>query len=196
MTKAIVGIEGTSLTGKTTLANRLQARYPDSAIIDCYYEWSACQPGRPDLEPVDREAQLAALQYYLDVELERVAVLGELVNTSLVLVDRTADTLLAHTAALDALHGLGIMPDARSMVSSATVIQPDLTLHLVVNATELARRAQIRPGFPRLLYEPDFVALFDAHFTCSVAARCYSIDGTLAPQLVEAEGARLIERLK
>ncbi|MEU9373707.1 hypothetical protein AB0D94_08070 [Streptomyces sp. NPDC048255] len=188
----IVATEGVSCTGKSTLASELGRRlgYP---VIGCYRHVT----GNPDAlgAPEARSAAelLAALEAHLVVEQTRnerareaVAVYGGVV------LDRSADTLLAHLSAIDALHGFGALTAGRrrvkEAVSAGAVAVPDLTLLLTARPDTLAERARERPGLPEIYYNQAFAEHFARHFEEPVAARVVRVDADL-PALKVAQDA-------
>jgi dTMP kinase len=185
----MIGIEGVSCTGKTTLAaalaSRLAARMPgpagDACVVPCYYH-AAPDPQVLSSPDVGTEAgQLAMLVTLLDIEQFRSRqARSALSHGRPVLLDRTVDTLLAHVAGTARMRGLDPAASARALVSAAIsrgqVAVPAVTLLLEAGHAALARRAEARPGLPPLYYDPEFTLGFNGHFTDPVTPRCLAVD--------------------
>lgn len=173
----IVGLEGTSFTGKSTLASALSAAFEprEAIIIPCYSECSS--QDRPPAVPSSTEEQLAAVQYYLDIERQRhEAATAALDSGRVVIADRTVHTLLAHTFALDRLYNYDAFGRADALVATAVHIQSTVVFHLRASSTTLAGRAIGRPGFPDLYYDEAFVGAFDEYFNTLADERCVHLD--------------------
>lgn len=177
----IIGLEGVSCVGKTSLAAALAARL-DAAVVPCYYH-AAPDPSRlppPDSSTADN--QLAALTVLLRVEgLRRSAALTAAGRGQVVILDRTVDTLLAHAHAVGRLHGYDCDARATALVRQHPIVVPDLTLLLAASDHERARRAARRVGMPRLFYAPTFARYFTEHFDQPLVSRHVRIctDGSL-----------------
>ncbi|MFD0348891.1 hypothetical protein ACFQ0M_28260 [Kitasatospora aburaviensis] len=69
----ILGIEGVSCVGKTTLAAALATHLNQPAVIPCYFHASPDPTRLPAPEPFTAEHQLANITQFLDVEDLRLA---------------------------------------------------------------------------------------------------------------------------
>jgi hypothetical protein len=67
----IIGLEGVSCTGKTTLARHL-ADALDAAVIDCYFHCAPTPESMPPPESADAEHQLIAVTQLLRIESLRI----------------------------------------------------------------------------------------------------------------------------
>ncbi|GIG63166.1 hypothetical protein Lfu02_75380 [Longispora fulva] len=194
----IIGIEGTSLTGKTTLAAALAASgaLRDPLVVPCYWH-AAPDPGRlPPAKASSVAGQLAGLEVFLSVEAVRLGLVDAGVREGRdVVVDRTADTLLAHVGAVSAMTEADAYPLALDLIAARRVIVPDLTLHLTARPETLALRARTRPGFPALFVDSFFATLFNKHFTnpaALVTQRCVPVDADADPVAVLATAVAVI----
>ena len=185
----MIGIEGVSCTGKTTLAaalaRRLAATMPgpagEACVVPCYYH-AAPDPQvlfNPDVR--DEAGQLAALAALLDVEqLRSQQARRALGQGRPVVLDRTVDTLLAHVRGAGRVRGLDATVPARALVNAAIgrgdVAVPAVTLLLESGHEALAWRAAARPGLPPLYYDEDFTRGFNGHFAHPVTPRCLAVD--------------------
>ncbi len=196
----IIGIEGVSCTGKTTLAAGLSERLGWQPV-GCYFH-VAVDPsalGRPIAE--SEAEQLTALRAHLQVESQRHEFAR--VATSRdggVILDRTVNTLLAHVRAIGELQGLDAYGTARGLIldaingGAATV--PDLTLLLIGEPAVLAQRATVRPDLPAIYYAPTFTEYFNAHFDDPIGPRCVPLDATAKPDEVLDAALRHIARAR
>lgn len=165
----IVGIEGVSCVGKTSLAVVLTERLAPATAVPCYYHAVADPRTLPPIVASSPQGQLAGLRRLLEVERARRAeAVAATAAGRLVVLDRTADTLLAHTAAVSALHGFGIDDQARRLVAERVdqlaVAVPDITLVLTAPFEVRRARAAQRRAMPELLYAENFTAHFLSHF--------------------------------
>lgn len=169
----IIGIEGVSCTGKSTLITHLVSALGEPLVVPCFYH-AASDPDRlPRPVAADGAEQLRAVSDLLKIEAIRRSLAADaLAEGRTVVLDRTVDTLLAHTFAISQMHGLGEMDAAQAMVrADAATMVPDVTVLLTVDAAVLAERARARPGMPPIFYAPAFSLLFNAYFEHQPLAR-------------------------
>lgn len=194
----IIGIEGVSCTGKTTLAIGLAARIGPSHVVPCYYHTAPDPSALPGPDAACEDDQIAALTTLLAVEelrAERARVAHE--RGCHVLMDRTVDTLLAHVRAVDGLNGLDARVRARGLVDDrvarARAVVPDVTVVLSADPVLLEHRARTRLDMPALYYAPKFAALFDGHFDhAPVTPACVRVDAGQPADRVLADALRLL----
>ena len=161
----IIGIEGVSCTGKTALAAALAAALGNPPVIGCYYHCAPDPAQLPNPETTTGEEQLAGLQMLLRVEKLRYdKAMTAISSGGDVILDRSVDTLLAHTHAIGRLHRFDVDDDARTLVQSHKVIIPDLTILLHAHPDTLSHRAAQRVNMPPIYYDPQFTAYFHEHF--------------------------------
>lgn len=178
----IIGIEGVSCVGKTTLAAALATLMDDPLIVPCYYH-SAPDPARLPPPVTDTASeQLENLRVFLRIEeLRRTRTLRAAGQGRDVILDRTLDTLLAHTHAVGRLGGFDCDAAARQMTCEHSVSVPDLTLVLHAHPDVVQRRAALRPGMPAVFYDPQFTSYFHEHFRRPRAPVCIALDAGMAP---------------
>ena len=175
----ILGIEGVSCVGKTTLATQLATHLNRPAIIPCYYHASPDPTLLPTPEPFTAEHQLANIAQFLDVEGLRLARATQaLAEGRDVILDRTVDTLLAHAHAVGRIHGFDCDDQARHLVTSRAVAMPELTVVLTAEPDVLARRARLRKGMPTIFYDRHFSEHFNAYLAHPLAPAVALIDAT------------------
>ncbi|MFJ5882603.1 AAA family ATPase [Kitasatospora cineracea] len=188
----ILGIEGVSCVGKTTLAAQLAPHLNRPAVIPCYYHASPDPTRLPAPEPFTAEHQLANIAQFLDVEDLRLARARQaLAEGRDVILDRTVDTLLAHAHAVGRMHGFDCDDQARLLVTTRPVAIPDLTIVLTADPDVLASRARLRKGMPTIFYDRHFSEHFNAYLAHPLApavaqldaADCGSSDGLTARAL-------------
>lgn len=194
----IIGIEGVSCTGKTTVAVGLAARIGPAHVVPCYYHVAPDPSVLPGPDAASETDQIAALTALLDVEELRAQRAWTAAERGChVVMDRTVDTLLAHVHAVGSLRGLDARGRARALVdrriAAGQVVVPDVTVVLTAVPDELARRAYTRIDMPGLYYAPDFASEFLEHFTMSpVTPVCARIDAGRGADLVLADALRVL----
>lgn len=165
----IVALEGACLTGKTTLARNLTTTLTSDGAtvlnVPCYADQTHMP--LPDFDVHDTRAQHDAMRFYLTLEAGRVRAIQHARDADLVLLDRSIETLLANTLALDDLHQTNMLPVMQRMVSDAEdVLRPDLTLHLTIPPDVAVQRATSRrPALPPLMVDGRFSQCVDRYFT-------------------------------
>jgi len=188
----IIGLEGVSCVGKSTLAHALAERL-DAHVVPCYYHAAPDPSLLPPPDSATAEAQLAALAVLLPVEaLRRAAALAAAGRSQVVILDRTADTLLAHAHAVGRLHGYDCDKPARTLIRAHPIAVPDFTLLLHASDGERARRAARRVDMPRLFYDPTFTRYFTEHFANPLVPRHVPIATDVAPESVADYAAAIV----
>lgn len=175
----ILGIEGVSCVGKTTLAARLSTRLNQPVVIPCYFHSSPDPTRLPAPEPFTPEHQLANIAQFLDVEDLRVSRARQaLAEGRDVILDRTVDTLLAHAHAVGQMYGFDCDARARRLVTGRPMVMPDLTIVLTTDPNVLASRARLRTGMPTLFYDRNFSQHFNAYLAHPLAPAVAVLDST------------------
>ena len=189
----IIGIEGVSCVGKSHLARHLSGLLGRTTVVPCYFHSVADPHNLPPIVAATAEAQLSGLRRLLEVEtVRRARALAAQAQGRTVILDRTADTLLAHTLAVDSLMRFGIEDAARSLVGGHVVAVPDITLLLTAPFEVRRARAAQRTGMPELLYARDFTAGFLAHFRDPIAPVCVQLDASRPLPLLAARATVVI----
>ncbi|KQV20880.1 MULTISPECIES: AAA family ATPase [unclassified Kitasatospora] len=178
----IVGVEGVSCAGKTTLAQALAPHLNDPVVIPCYYHVAPDPAMLPAPRVHTSREQLACLAQFLEIEALRLGMARRAQAEGRdVILDRTVDTLLAHAHAIGRLEGFDCDAQARTMVLQHTVAMPDLTLVLTTDPTVLATRAIMRPGMPSIFYDAHFSEHFNAYLRRPLAPNFVTLDTTACP---------------
>jgi len=195
----IIGLEGVSCVGKTTLAAALSARLPATSVA-CYYHAAPDLSWLPEPAAATAAQQVDNLAMLMRIEaLRRASVLAALAQGHDVILDRTVDTLLAHAHAVGRLHGFDCDDQARAVVLAHPRVVPDITLLLHADPAEVTARAARRIGMPTIFYAPEFTAHFHDYFARPLAPRCVRLDSTRGPDEVAERavavlaGHRLVE---
>jgi dTMP kinase len=174
----IIGFEGISCTGKTTLAAALAAHLGTATVIPCYYHAAPDPRLLPSPTARDRDERLAGLDLLLGVETKRRQLAQQALGQGrTVILDRTVDTLLAHTYAIDRLYGLDLHDTARVAILRREPVLPDVTFLLSAPPRLIAARAARRTGMPPIFRAPDFAGHFNHYFDQALTPRCVRLDG-------------------
>ncbi|MEU7894226.1 hypothetical protein AB0B45_15360 [Nonomuraea sp. NPDC049152] len=165
----IIGFEGVSCTGKTSLAAAVAARLGGVPVVPCYYHAAPDPSLLSHPKPRTEQDHLDVLAVHLDVEALRCEQADAAAARGDVILDRTADTPLAHLRAIGRMRGLNADQAGRTMVEEqrrrGRVAVPDVTFYLHADHAVLAARAATRTNMPTLYYDRDFTRHFAAHFT-------------------------------
>lgn len=174
----IIGIEGVSCTGKTTLATRL-AEHLNAAVIGCYYHCAPSPASLPTPDMTSSDQQLRAVAMLTRIEARRHQLAqAALTAGNTVILDRTIDTILAHAHAVGRLHGYDCDAEARQIVLDAPILIPDLTILLTAPPSVLTARASQRTGMPELFYNPVFTGHFNDYFNQPITPQRITLDST------------------
>jgi dTMP kinase len=193
----IIGLEGVSCTGKSTLARALAARLGDTIVVPCYYHAAPDPSALPSPKVSSETDQIDALIIHLRIEETRLLAVREaLTRCGRVVLDRTVDTLLAHLRAVGEMNGLDANACARALVTRqirrGLAAVPDVTLLLRADHEVLTARARARPGLPPLYYNQEFTRGFHAHFQHPVTPACLTIDAGLPAAQVLDQACQLL----
>jgi thymidylate kinase len=148
----IIGVEGSSFAGKTTLVSDL-SRHLDAPTIEEYASYA--QPeGFPSYAATKSELE-DQIQYYVSLEAKRARDLLDVDDSAAtVIVDRTAASLIAFQKVMsEDISGRGFSWDADSMQKAilrqreaGLVIYPDVTLVLTAGTQEEHERRVLERG--------------------------------------------------
>lgn len=175
----IIGIEGVSCVGKTTLSAALATRMSAPAVIPCYYHASPDPSRLPSPEPFTFGHQLSSIAQLLDIEDLRVARAKEATLAGReVILDRTVDTLLAHAHAVGRMNDFDCDEAARHLVTTRHVAMPDLTIFLTSDPDVVERRASLRDNMPTIFYDRHFSQHFNTYFTQPLSPTVVHLDTT------------------
>lgn len=150
----VIAIEGPSYAGKSTAIRHLRRRgYEDRAYIaDCYVKQIGIRDAVPPARTASATEQVAAFETFMAVEETRVRT-ALTAAKPFVILDRSVDTLLAHTHALDTLFGYAVQHRLRDRLQMLPHLRPDHTLYLDVPAEALGLR---RKTAGHTATEPDY----------------------------------------
>jgi thymidylate kinase len=184
----IVALEGPSYSGKTTLSRQLVARFGKSRTLVCpdYVEVAG---GCDEVPRAPRRSVLGeflSLRFFLNLDRRRwEQSLREASGHTLVILDRSLHTLLAHTFAIEMVYEKPIFERALKIVAKEPRIIPHQVLYLDAPQEELERRAEVRANrSARLFRDRDYNAAFREYFVPGLrwnVSSCAELDATLGP---------------
>ncbi|ROO62891.1 dTMP kinase [Micromonospora sp. Llam0] len=193
----IIGIEGVSCTGKTTLSAQLAQRLHNPLVIPCYYHCAADPSQLPAPSATTADEQMAALAAFLDIEARRRRLAIQAHDQGRdVILDRTVDTLLAHSHAVGRLRGFDTDAAGRALVLASSIVVPDLTVLLHAPAEVIEQRAARRTAMPRIFYAPPFAAGFNAYFSGPISPTVIRFDSAGGLDDLTSAVAEQAERLR
>lgn len=182
-----VAVEGPCCAGKTTLSRGLRRRLTDVVVshVPDYADHVGGGRFLPRAVPTSVKEDQQALQTLLAIEADRVAD-ARASTSSLVLLDRSVYTLLAHRHAIQHITGLPCLAPASRMIECSTAVTwPDLVLYLDV--TQQAVHDRNRGKFPpdSIFIDVDFNAGIRDYFSFASKDQRSPIawlDATLDPE--------------
>ena len=190
----IIGLEGVSCVGKSTLAAGLAAQLGDVLTVPCYHHVAPHPSWRPRLDAFTAPAQLANVRMLMRLEaLRHRRAARAAAEGRHVVLDRTVDTILAHAHAVGRMAGFDCDAAARDLVLASPLTVPDVTLLLYASPADLAARAASRVDMPSMPYAAPFAAGFYDHFAARpLTGHCHWLDATVAAEQVAEHAATVI----
>jgi thymidylate kinase len=190
----IVAIEGLCFAGKTTLAVNLSAAFLGAIVLPDYADVSSPErhPEVPALSPL---AELRAFEYYLSLDALRWSGVSE-GSQSLVLLDRSVHTLLAHIYSNDKRTRFDVFPPASALTSViAESRRANVVLYLDVAEETLSSRYYTIPNkLPALFKTVPYMRGFREYFmnSGSLAPPPVIINANQTPRAVADEAVRVL----
>lgn len=195
----IVGIEGPVLAGKSSLVRMLLPTLAEQGIsadaCPCFVEAATSMDlALPPIEPTVVTEQVAAVRFYLGIDnARRDGRAGDLL-----LLDRTAWTLVAHTAALAAVGKIPAVAFDDDTAIALRAMSPRELIYLDVAPATQRLRAAHRDPMPAILLDERFNAAFRRFFDDAKRngdTNCLWIQGDDHPLAVRDSAATHITRL-
>lgn len=163
-----VGIEGPCCAGKTTLGQQLRMRFSDRTVhyVPDYSDYVGGGLFLPPALPRTLEEEARALWHFLGIEIERTREAWTANDPDgLILIDRSAHTLLAHCHALSHHTGTNYRAAAETIVGASPLpMWPDLIIYLDINEATLKRRYHGKFDKDSIFVNPIFNAGIRAYF--------------------------------
>lgn len=196
----VIGLEGPSYSGKSTLAARLVEMLPGTGcLLPCYVDLVGDAGRVPAPRGTTAQEQLASLRAFIALDRRRSEEACErLAEASWVVADRTWLSLLAHTYAVARTGGPDVYDDARVLLTRERgLLCPSVVLYLAVS--EARRRERVPAGHDRNWNaDPAFNAELARFFTDeargALTAPLHDLDGEASPERVAAQAAALVDR--
>lgn len=139
----VVAVDGPSDSGKSTLIAGLSRHFAgeDPVVMPCYVD-QASGSDVPEFT-TDVDEQMEAVDFYLGLETERARSLAGIDGPKkLIILDRSVYTLVAHSYAVEQLHGAAVYERCKAKVATeAEVIIPEIVLYLDAGVEERDTRA-------------------------------------------------------
>jgi thymidylate kinase len=164
-TNSAAALEGPCCAGKTTLGHLLMQNLHGLtvAFAECYADHAGGGRFLPRQEARSVEEREQALRQLLSVEADRLARLPP--GSDLILADRSVQTLLAHSYALERMTGIGVFaPSVRLLRQSPSAAWPDLVVYLDLpqQAVHGRNNGKFAPG--SIYTDPGFNAAIRSYF--------------------------------
>ena len=192
----LVGIEGTALAGKTTIATHLAMSMPQEVVIVPEFMYFLFPGGHlPSLLPSTHAEQLRAIRFFANIDAQRMSLAAsQAAPDAILLIDRTVETLIAHMHASKKWEPAFIEECWAVAYSPSESSRLDITIHLEVDPTSVRKRAASEANRPRLFENAEYVEGFNEYFRSSRKAPwpCKSIDAGLPVPSVVDQCFRLI----
>jgi thymidylate kinase len=194
-----VAVEGPSDSGKSTLLEGLAERFAaaDPILFPCYVEEAGGDSRVPGYATTADE-QVHAIDFYLELEARRHRRLAETDRAvDLVLLDRSVITLLAHSYAVERLHGVATYDKCREKVTTAAeVIIPELVLYLDADVEERRKRADrgdLDKWFTNKRFNEEIREFFLKRFpACGAAPALYVLNANQPAPAVLDDAAAIV----
>jgi thymidylate kinase len=162
-----IGIEGTALAGKTTLIKHLRECMPSRIVVAPEYMHFAFEGSLiPSIKPTSPSEQKRALQYFAHIEQCRLILAeAQAAPDSIILLDRTVETLMAHVYALEKWPP-NFLEECWSVLEEKTkgIPQPSFTLLLTASPEVIRARGLTLRDRPELFSDMRFISRFQEYF--------------------------------
>jgi thymidylate kinase len=161
----VVAVEGPCCAGKTTLARRLATQVQGLTVtfIPCYADHVGGGRYLPAQGAATVPEREEALRQLLAVEASRLAQARP--DSDVILADRSVQTLLAHSYAMQVMTGVSFLaPSLRLLRSSAVPAWPDLVFYLDLPQPAVAGRNHGKFPPTSIYINPRFNAAVRAYF--------------------------------
>lgn len=165
----ILALEGSPLTGKSTLGRRLLTSIKRAVYFPDYVEMLNWQD-IPPFDPGSTLAQIAAFKTFMKAESCRASIVHNNPDLKLVILDRSVDTLLAHAWALDEILDYHSYPVCSRLLYDMGYLTPDITILLSADRVTLEHRFAAREtdNSCRPFIHEDFLRSCDNYFSESL----------------------------
>ncbi|MDC7745358.1 hypothetical protein [Rhizobium binxianense] len=193
----LIGIEGTALAGKTTLAIQLAAKLSHDVVIVPEFMYFLFPGGRlPPLNPQTTAEQLKAIRFFANINAQRISLATcQAATDTILLIDRTVETLVAHMYGSARWESAFIDECWEAATSFAGEINLDATIHLDAEPATVQARALIDANRPSFFESSDFIERFNEYFRSLRKASwpCKSIGAQAPISTIVEECVQFIE---
>jgi thymidylate kinase len=178
----IVAVEGPSSAGKSTLVKQLSVSYPGTTVsLPDYSSFALTDFPLPETPAKSPEEEVEALRILFEVDARRFQTATRHQDPSLIFMDRSPHTFLAHRFALGKIQGNDLFRAACNRVLEIrTGSWPHLILYLDTPQEILFQRYPNR-DVPSVFCDPVYNKHFRAYFVPVPRFRgtmLYKLDGT------------------
>jgi thymidylate kinase len=190
-----LALEGTSFSGKTTLAKEL-ARYNPNRykMVEEYVSYAGGSQNFPSYPPKNRREALSNLDFFLNLERQRHTDIEKYKDEScIVVMDRSVISLLGFRFAERYIGGLNIFCEAKAIIQQEPQLAPDIIVYL--HATDIQieqRRQKSHRRVGDMFVNSDFNYQLRRFFDWLIAQREYLIITIKTDKLIEKVKKELI----
>ncbi len=195
MKNIIIGFDGLTRAGKTTLIKKLASIF-NASVIEEQREY--LEPGSkfPKFPPESYEKAMEASVFFMNIEKKRISDLEgyESSNTKLIFIDRTYLSCLAFDYAANYVTSFGTFQEVQKLWLGMEKIVPDVTFFMDVSQDNLRNRMLLNgDNLPSHFLDKDF----NEHMMDFFKQECEKnnmirIDANKKPEEVEGEISAII----
>ncbi len=183
----IVGFDGLVRAGKSTLLKNNLGPALNAPIIDEYGVYTKGSTSFPPFPPPSHEKALAASQFFIDIEKQRINDLGAYETHDIVLVDRTYLSCLGFDYAARHITGFDTFSEVKQFWAQTQKIEPQLIIFLDVSHDSLEERigphkSKFLPHFYDRTFNGHMSEFF--HRTCKENPLFIRVDADQTPNQV------------
>ncbi len=161
----VIGLEGACCSGKSTMSIALRKHFgADVAFITPDYSDLTEPQSRPTTLAKTFDEAVTSFEFYLNIERQRLEQVRSW-HGSIVIVDRTYHTLLAHAYAVDSISNIESFEDLKRLSDGAPRVEPNQIIYLDAPRSILIDRAKLRsPDLPLVFHHEVYLETTQHYF--------------------------------